>query len=277
MMSSMEIIGYVGALFIGLIMGLTGSGGSILSIPILAYLFHYDEKTATAYSLFIVGATALFGAVQSVYNRLVDYKSVWIFGIPAVIGVLLVRRIVMPALPEVLFHVMGFEVTRRMFIFGLFGLLMLSAAYTMLNKSKMHLSEIDKKSFEFHPIMLSEGFFLGVFMGLIGAGGGFLIVPALMLIAKLPIKEAIATSLVIVCLNCLIGFFLGDFFTLEIDWYFLLRFVVISLVGIFIGGILTKIVHNEKLKKLFGYFIIIMALLIFVIEFFIRADCPINE
>lgn len=267
-----EVIGYFGALFIGLIMGLTGSGGSILSIPILAYLFHLDEKTATAYSLFIVGTTALFGAVQSVCKGLVNYKSVWIFGIPAVVGVLLIRRIVLPVLPEVLFHVLGFEVTRRMFIFGLFGLLMLLAAYTMLHKSKINLSEIDKKSFEFNPLMLSEGFFLGVFMGLIGAGGGFLIVPALMLIAKLPIKEAIGTSLVIVCLNCLIGFFLGDFFTLEIDWYFLLKFVVISLIGIFIGGILTQFVHNQKLKVLFGYFIVGMAVFIFMIEFFIKPN-----
>ena len=132
-MSGIEIIGYIGALFIGLVMGLTGSGGSILSIPILAYLFSYDEKTATAYSLFIVGVTALFGASQSLYNRLVNFKSVWIFGIPAIIGVLLVRRILMPVLPEVLFHISDFEFTRRKLDFGLFGMLMLLAAYTMLH------------------------------------------------------------------------------------------------------------------------------------------------
>lgn len=270
-MSLVEIIGYIGAFLIGLIMGLTGSGGSILSIPILAYLFHHDEKTATAYSLFIVGITALFGAAQAVYNKLVNFKSVWIFGLPAIVGVLLVRRIVMPVLPDVLFHLFGFEFSRRMFIFGLFGLLMLLAAYTMLHKSKINLSEIDKKSFEFHPLMVTEGFFLGVFMGLIGAGGGFLIVPALMLIAKLPIKEAVATSLVIVCLNCLFGFFLGDFFYLEIDWYFLLKFVVISFIGIFLGGILTKQINGEKLKTLFAYFIILMAIFIFVMEFLLNA------
>ncbi|HLV23788.1 MAG TPA: sulfite exporter TauE/SafE family protein [Moheibacter sp.] len=269
-MNWIEIIGYFGALFIGLVMGLTGSGGSILSIPILAYLFHYDEKTATAYSLFIVGITALLGAGQSLYNRLVNFKSVWIFGIPAIIGVLLVRRIVMPVLPEVLFHIAGFEFTRRMFIFGLFGILMLLAAYTMLHKAKVNLAEIDNQSFQFHPLMVTEGFFLGVFMGLIGAGGGFLIVPALMLIAKLPIKEAIATSLVIVCLNCLVGFFLGDFFYMTIDWNFLFVFVGISFIGILIGGILTKLVNSSKLKKVFAYFIVLMAAFIFLMEFFIK-------
>lgn len=271
-MTNCEIVGYAGALFIGLIMGMTGSGGSILSIPILAYLFHYDEKTATAYSLFIVGVTALFGAGQALYRKLVNFKSVWIFGIPAVIGVLLIRRIVMPVLPEVLFHFLGFEFTRRMFIFGLFGGLMLIAAYTMLNKSRIALAEIDKKNFEFHPLMVTEGFFLGIFMGLLGAGGGFLIVPALMLIAKLPIKEAVGTSMVIVCLNCLIGFFLGDFFYLEVDWYFLLKFVGISLIGLWIGGLLTKLVNNEILKKLFGYFIILMAILILFMEFVLKAE-----
>ena len=149
---------------------------------------------------------------------------------------------------------------------------MLLAAYTMLHKSKMNLSEIDKKTFEFHPLMVTEGFFLGVFMGLIGAGGGFLIVPALMLIAKLPIKEAVATSLVIVCLNCLIGFFLGDFFYLEIDWYFLFKFVFISFIGIFLGGILTKRINAEKLKTIFAYFIILMAAFIFIMEFLLKAE-----
>ncbi len=266
-MTTLEIFGYIGALFIGMIMGMTGSGGSILSIPILAYLFQYDEKTATAYSLFIVGITALFGAAQSVYKKLVNLKSVWVFGIPAVTGVLLVRRIVMPVLPDVLFHINGFGLTRRMFIFGLFSCLMILAAYSMLHKSKISLAEIENRRFEFHPLMVTEGFFLGVFMGLLGAGGGFLIVPALMMIAKLPIKEAIGTSMVIVCLNCLIGFFLGDFFYLEVDWGFLLKFVGISLVGLLIGTLLTNFVNSERLKILFGYFIILMAILIFLMEF----------
>lgn len=269
-MTFIEIIGYIGALSIGLIMGLTGSGGSILSIPILAYLFHLDEKTATAYSLFIVGITALGGGVRNLFSKQVSLKSVLYFGVPAIVGVLLMRRIIIPVLPEVLFHIFSFDVTRRMFIFGVFGLLMLVAAYTMLHKPKIKLTEIESQKFEFHPLMVTEGFFLGIFMGLIGAGGGFLIVPALMLIAKLPIKSAISTSLVIVCMNSLVGFFLGDFIHMKVNWSFLFTFVLISLIGILIGGTLARKIDGERLKKYFAYFVILMALFVFVMEFIVR-------
>lgn len=268
-----EIIGYIGALFIGLVMGMTGSGGSILSIPILAYLFHLDEKTATAYSLFIVGFTAFFGGIRSLFANLVSFKAVIFLGIPAVIGVLLVRRIIIPVLPEMLFHIGEFEFTRRMLMFGLFSILMFIAAYTMLNKSKVNLANRSNQEFVFHPLIVTEGFFLGLFMGLIGAGGGFLIVPALMFIAKLPIKQAMATSLVIVSFNSLIGFFLGDFMnaTLFLDWNFLLVFTAISLVGILIGGLLSKSINSIKLKKYFGYFVIGMAVFMFIMEFYVHA------
>lgn len=271
-MTLLETIGYIGALIIGLIMGLTGSGGSILSIPILAYLFHFDEKTATAYSLFIVGITALGGGMRNLFSKQVSLKSILYFGVPAIVGVLLMRRIVMPILPEVLFHILSFEITRRMFVFGIFGLLMLVAAYTMLNKPKIQLAEIESQKFEFHPLMVTEGFFLGIFMGLIGAGGGFLIVPALMLIAKLPIKRAISTSLVIVCMNSLAGFFLGDFTYMEVEWSFLFTFVLISLIGILIGGTLAKRINGEKLKKYFAYFIILMSIFVFVMEFIVHTS-----
>lgn len=270
-MSVLEIIGYIGALFIGLTMGLMGGGGSILSVPILAYLFGLDEKTATAYSLFVVGTTAFVGGVRQVFGKLVSLKAVWMFGLPAVLGVTLVRRFVVPALPEVLFHLNGFGFTRRMFIFGLFAVLMLLSSYSVLFKTKYKISNKSQGSPEFHPLIVTEGFFTGVFMGLVGAGGGFLIVPALMLIAKLPIKRAVATSLVIVCMNSLIGFFLGDFFHLKIDWSFLMSFVVVSFAGILLGSYLSKFVKSEKLKNYFAYFVLLMAIFIFLMEFII---CP---
>lgn len=270
-MSLTEFFGYCGAVFIGLIMGLTGSGGSILSVPILAYLFHFDEKTSTAYSLFIVGVTALFGSIREIMSGLVNKTAVLVFGVPAVVGVVFARRVIVPALPDVLFHIGNFDFTRRMFIFGLFGLLMIFAANTMLNKSKTEVEENESNNFRFHPLIVTEGLFLGVIMGLIGAGGGFLIVPALNIIGKLPIKTAMATSLVIVCMNSLIGFFLGDFFHLKVDWDFLLHFVLLSLIGIYIGGYLSKFINSEKLKTGFAYFIIVMAVFIFIMEFFVKA------
>lgn len=270
-MSFLEIIGYLGALLIGLVMGLTGSGGSILSVPILAYLFKYDEKTATAYSLFIVGMTAIVGSWRIFKYGENSTRLIWYFGLPAIVGILLSRRVILPMLPEELFHVFGYYVSRRMFIFGLFGAMMLLASYTMLHKTDLKLSDLDvKEDIPFHPLILTEGLFLGVVMGLVGAGGGFLMVPALMLIANLSIKKAVGTSLIIVCMNSLTGFFLGDFFFMEIDWSFLFRFVLLSFVGIILGGYLVKFIDSERLKKGFAYFILAMALFIFVMEFLIH-------
>ncbi len=270
-MSIYEIIGYLGALLIGLTLGVMGGGGSILSVPILAYLFHYDEKTATAYSLFIVGITALAGGIRQLFKGLVSGKSVLMFGVPAIIGVTAVRRFVIPALPEVLFHIDGFEFTRRMLIFGLFAILMLMSAYSTLHKTKYKIPTQRQTVPEFHPLIITEGLFTGIFMGLVGAGGGFLIVPALMIIAKLPIKNAIATSLIIIALNSLTGFFIGDFRHLEVDWEFLSTFMIISIVGILLGSYFSKFIKSEKLKRYFGYFILLMALYIFVMELII---CP---
>src|SRR5690606_18316671 len=140
--------GYIGALFIGVILGIMGGGGSILSVPVLAYLFHYDEKTATAYSLFIVGVTALVGGIRQVFHKLVSAKAVLMFGIPAIVGVTMVRRFVIPALPEILFRISGFCCTRRMLIFGLFAVLMFLSAYTTLYKTKVKISGKAKKDAE---------------------------------------------------------------------------------------------------------------------------------
>jgi len=268
-----EIIGYIGALFIGLSMGMMGGGGSILSVPIFAYLFGFDEKVATAYSLFVVGTTAFVGGVRKIFSDSVSFKCVWMFGLPAIVGVLVMRRFVMPALPEELFHIGDFEFTRRMLVFSLFSFLMFLSSYSILFKTTNHFENSKNESPKFHPLILTEGLFTGIFMGLIGAGGGFLIVPALMFIAKLPIKSAVATSLVIVCMNSLVGFFLGDFIHLHIDWTFLLSFVSISLVGIVIGGSLAVYVKSQILKKYFAYFTLGMAIFVIFMEFFvIHAD-----
>jgi uncharacterized membrane protein YfcA len=269
-MSVLEIIGYFGALLVGLVMGLTGSGGSVLSVPILAYLFGNDEKTATAYSLFIVGFTALVGSFRVLKGNEVSKNAVIYFGIPSIIGVVFVRRILLPILPETLFRIFGFDFSRRMLIFGLFACLMMLSAYSMLKKSKIRISHFRKRTV-LGPMMLIGGFLLGIFVGLIGAGGGFLMVPALMIFARMPIKRAVGTSLIIVCLNCLVGFFLGDFFTMEPDWNFLLSFVAVSFVGIIIGGALSAHINSQKLKTGFGYFILLIAVFVFVMEFVLHA------
>jgi uncharacterized protein len=262
-----EIFGYIGAFFIGLIMGILGGGGSILAVPILAYIFHFDEKVATAYSLFIVGSTGLIGGLKQALNKVVDWKAAAIFGIPAVVGITTVRKFVVPNLPDVLFNIESFEFTRRMGMFGLFAALMILAAFSMLSEKKEKPKRNNTN--KFNPLILSEGLFIGGLTGLVGAGGGFLIVPALMVIAQLDMKKASGTSLIIIAFNSLTGFFLGDATQIDINWSFLGVFVSIAIAGIIIGTYLNQMLPVKFLKKSFAYFIIAMAIFIFIEEFII--------
>lgn len=268
-MSLPEIFGYICALFIGISLGLVGGGGSILAVPVLAYLFSINEKAATAYSLFIVGTSALVGGIKQHLKGYVNWRTAIIFGIPAIISVAVVRHFVVPALPDILFTVNGFDVTRRMGMFGLFAVLMIPAGLSMLKERKNDTNTIIKVGYSY-SLIITEGLVVGAITGLIGAGGGFLIIPALVLMMGVSMKVAVGTSLIIVAFKSLIGFFLGDVMTMEIDWEFLGLFTGISLIGIFIGSYLSNFIDDAKLKKYFGYFIFVMAIFIFSMEFFVR-------
>lgn len=268
-MDILEILGYLSALLIGMVLGLIGGGGSILAVPVLAYLFQVNEKVATAYSLFIVGVSALVGGLKQHKKGLVDWRTAMVFGVPAIIGITLIRHFVIPALPEILFTVGHFEFTRRMVMFGLFSVLMIPAAFSMLQERK-ETENTQLVSYNY-PLIIIEGLLIGAITGMIGAGGGFLIIPALVLLARVEIKVAVATSLIIIAMNALSGFFLGDALTMTINWQFLLSFTAISLVGIFIGSFLGNFIDGKKLKKGFGYFIFVMAIFIFYMEFFVKA------
>ncbi|MFD2551070.1 sulfite exporter TauE/SafE family protein [Bizionia sediminis] len=263
----LEILGYTSALFIGVVLGLIGGGGSILAVPVLAYLFSVDEKVATAYSLFIVGTSALVGGLKKHKKGLVDWRTAFVFGIPAILGISFVRHFVVPALPDVLFSVASFQFTRRMAMFGLFSVLMIPAALSMLQNKKL---EVNASPTAYnYSLIVTQGISIGIITGMIGAGGGFLIIPALVLLARVEMKVAVATSLIIIAMNALSGFFLGDALTMTIDWRFLLTFTAISLVGIFVGSYLGNFIDGKKLKRGFGYFIFVMAIFIFVMEFFV--------
>jgi len=265
-MEILHVFGYISALIIGISLGLIGGGGSILAVPVLAYLFSINEKAATAYSLFIVGASALVGGWQQHLKGFVDWRTAIVFGIPAILGVTLVRHYVVPAMPDVLFQVEQFQFTRRMAMFGLFAVLMLPAAYSMLKKDKQ-VKTAGKVTYNY-PLILLEGLVVGGITGMIGAGGGFLIIPALVILANVEMKVAVATSLIIIAIKSLMGFFLGDAMTMEIDWNFLALFTGLSFIGIFIGSYLSNFIDGRKLKKGFGYFILVMAVFIFYMEFF---------
>jgi len=268
-MSIIEIFGYACALIIGISLGLIGGGGSILAVPVLAYLFMVNEKVATAYSLFIVGSSALVGGLKQHFKGYVDWRTAVVFGVPAIIGVTLVRHYVVPALPDILFTINEFEFTRRMGMFGLFAVLMIPAAFSMLKerKEKVNISESIKYNY---PLILIEGLIVGAITGFIGAGGGFLIIPALVILANVKMKVAVGTSLIIIAFKSLLGFFLGDALTMQIDWQFLAIFTGFSLIGIFIGSYLSNFIDGKKLKKGFGYFIFVMAIFIFYMEFYVK-------
>ncbi|MEP2281538.1 sulfite exporter TauE/SafE family protein [Maribacter sp.] len=265
-MEILHIFGYISALIIGISLGLIGGGGSILAVPVLAYLFSINEKAATAYSLFIVGASALVGGWKQHLKGYVDWRTAIVFGIPAIIGVTLVRHYVVPAMPNILFEIDNFQFTRRMAMFGLFAILMIPAAYSMLKKEK-RIDNTGVVAYNY-PLILLEGLLVGSITGLIGAGGGFLIIPALVVLANVEMKVAVGTSLIIIAIKSLMGFFLGDAMTMLIDWEFLAIFTSISFVGIFIGSYLSSFIDGKKLKQGFGYFILVMAVFIFYMEFF---------
>lgn len=264
----MEIAGYIMSLVIGITLGLIGGGGSILAVPVLAYLFLLDEQVATAYSLFVVGAASLVGGLRQHQSGNVDWRTAMVFGAPAIVSVWMVRHFVVPMLPEVLLSFGEFDFTRRMAMFGLFSVLMVWAAWSMLSKPKQRQTKGEVRYN--YPLILVEGLVVGAITGFVGAGGGFLIIPALILLANLPMKRAVGTSLIIIAMKSLLGFFLGDALTMEIDWEFLLLFTSLTMVGIFSGVYLGKFIDGQRLQRGFGYFIIAMAAFIFSMEFIIK-------
>lgn len=257
----MELFGYFGALCIGLILGLTGGGGSILTVPILVYVMLIDPIIATAYSLFIVGTTSAFGAVQNYRKNLVDIKNGFLFAIPSFIAVYLTRRILVPMIPDTIVE-QPFLLTKSTFLMVFFAVIMVLAAISMLKKKKEVVETAGNIAIS---TLLFQTFTIGIIIGLVGAGGGFLIIPSLVLFAKLPMKKAVGTSLFIIAMNSLIGF-LGDVQTITIDWKFLSSFTGISIIGIFIGIYLNKYINETQLKKGFAYFILFMATFILVKE-----------
>lgn len=257
----MEILGYIGALFIGLILGLTGGGGSILTVPILVYLMSINPVTATAYSLFIVGTTSTFGAIQNYRKNLVDIKNGFIFAIPSFIAVYLTRKYIVPEIPKVIIE-SPILITKDTFLMLFFAVIMIFGALSVLKKKSQNTNSEEKRNLILIGI---QTFTIGIIIGLVGAGGGFLIIPSLILFAKLPMRKAVGTSLFIIAMNSLVGF-IGDVQNLEIDWLFLLTFSAISVVGIFIGIYLTKYTNESQLKKIFAYFVLVMAAIILLKE-----------
>lgn len=265
----MEILGYAASILIGVALGLIGGGGSILTVPVLVYLMGVDAVAATSYSLFIVGFTSAVGSVTYFKNKLVNIKTAIIFGIPSIIAVFMTRAYIVPAIPKEVFTVGEFIVTKSILMMLLFALLMIAASYSMIKKSKSKTEvSLGEQKFNY-PLILIEGAVVGMLTGLVGAGGGFLIIPALVILSKLPMKEAVGTSLVIIAAKSLIGFF-GEGGEAIIDWTLISTVTAFAVGGIFIGALLSKKIDGAKLKPAFGWFVLVMGVYIIIKETLIK-------
>ncbi len=262
----MEILGYLASIFIGISLGLIGGGGSILTVPVLVYLFAIDAVAATAYSLFIVGVSSAVGSYSYIKKGWVNIKTALAFGIPSIISVFLTRTYIVTSIPEKIFSIGRFDVTKNILLMLLFAILMVFASYSMIKKCKDCDEETPKeiKAFKYSAILF-QGLLVGGITGLIGAGGGFLIIPALVISLKLPMKTAVGTSLLIIAANSLFGFLFSVAHT-EIHWQFLLTITLIAIVGIFIGTMLSKKIDGAKLKPAFGWLVLIMGIYIIIKE-----------
>lgn len=262
----MEIIGYIASILVGVVLGLLGGGGSILSIPILVYLFGVEPVMASAYSLFIVGITSFVGAIPKYREHLINVKTGTLFGIPSVLAIFSTRKWVVPAIPDVVFQAGEFILTKRGLLLGLFALLMVLASVSLIRKKK----EITSESQRFRTfLVIGEGILIGFLTGLVGAGGGFLIIPALVLLTGLPFKTAVGTSLLIIAINSSIGF-LGDMLNYEIDWGFLLLITGLAIIGILAGNILSRRILSQHLRKAFGWVTLSMGCWILLREFILN-------
>jgi hypothetical protein len=260
----MEILGYALALLIGLSLGLIGGGGSILALPVLVYLLNVPELEATSYSFFVVGLAAWVGTFQKSKDRLIDFKSTLIFGIPSILSVYIARFYLLPLIPES-FSIADYSFAKGNALMIFFSFIMIAAGFSSISKSK---ENSNASVFSVYSLVIA-GFMEGLLTGTVGAGGGFLIIPLLHRFGKLEIKKAMATSLLIISVKSTLGF-AGDLTRFSPNWLILLPFSAMSIGGIFLGNSLAKKVSSSSLKKGFGWFLIALGFLIFAKELFMK-------
>lgn len=255
-------MGYIAALLIGLSLGLIGGGGSILTVPILVYLFDVPPILATSYSLFIVGVTSLVGSIKHFVNKKMDFRTILSFGTASVITVFCMRHYVIPHLPETL-HIANYLIPLSFVTMMFFASLMIVSSFSMIKGMDYSQTFTSPKISIGKTLVYGCG--VGLVTGLLGAGGGFLLMPFLIILLRLPVKTAIGISLVIITINSLIGF-ADDVTHHQINWHLLLKITGMSIAGVVIGMAIGKKIEGGILKKGFGWFVLAMGIYIIIHE-----------
>lgn len=258
----MELVGYLALIGIGIILSLMGGGGSLLSVPILVYLFSLDVVTASSYSLFIVGTTSLFGALLKQKEQQADLKAGIIFSICSVVAVFSTRKWIIPSIPEVVRFGNDLLVTKRALILGIFAILVIVASLMILLKRTWATIEPAKQRLKF---LVPVSFTTGIIGGFVGAGGGFLILPSLVIFARLPFKVAVGTTLLVIAFNSLLGF-LGDVMNYSINWLFLVMITGLASMGMLLGNLVSSKIPAYYLRLSFAWIMMITAIVIIVKE-----------
>lgn len=264
------ITAYILFLLIGVTLGLIGGGGSILGVPVLVYLLHYPADIATGYSLFIVGATSLIGAISYLRRGDISVEALLQFATPSLITVFCVRKFLIPTLPEVFFSIGSLHFSKQFVIMLVFSLLILASSWSMIRKGKdavrrdLMWDEFSRSPLRL-PFVILLGIFVGFLSGFVGAGGGFIIIPVLVFFVRVPMKKAIGTSLSIIAVNSLIGF-TGNIGHMPIDWKFLALVTVLCIAGIVLGTQFSHKIQVNKLKKGFGFFTLIVGIFVVIKE-----------
>ena len=224
-----EVLGYIAIIIIGIVLGAVGAGGSMLATPVLVYLFALSMETASAYSLFLVGMTSLAGVAIKRKEHFV-IGSALTFGIPSLAGAFVARKWIITCIPHCIARMQHFHLTKETLLLLMFSLMMIGSSLLLLRQVKSNNNRVDAKPYALIP----AGLITGLLAGLMGAGGGFLILPSLLIFARLHFAPALGTTLLIISCNSLLGF-CGDVLNHDVNWPFLLSITGLAIAGLFIG------------------------------------------
>lgn len=261
-----ELIIYAASLFVGLLLGMIGAGGSILTVPVFVFVLKIDPLVSSIYSMFIVGISSLAGGIKAIFKKLVDVKTTILFGLPSVTGVLIARKFIYPAIPDQISSIGDYVVSKKILFMICISSLMFTAAVRMLKAPSLNTATVHGDTNVKTEFLVVQGFVVGIITGLFGIGGGFLIVPALYFWSRLPMKAAVGTALLIIAMNSLFSFS-TSYSETSINWILLLRFSLGAVIGILIGSRISEKIPGKYLKIIFGWFVMAVSFYILFKQF----------